>query len=332
VIKSRFIYLKSNQVGAAHKLLILTMTAIIGFAFIGSLNAGKTHASTDSLAIKSGISGACLDDHDSNPKAGAEVDGYKCNNTDAQAWTYGNLYLKHDSYCLSIENDSTAFNAAVVLNPCSQDSPGQLWLSDDGRAYNPNDKLCLTSPESKTGQQLVMSNCSSPVQANQQWALPTLDCSAQVGRSTRVACYAEQEWETWQSGSSSHESLLNTYTDGAPYEEWCADFASYVYKEAGYPFVNGEADGWDESNANLVQNQGFTEHDPSNYTPQPGDVAFFDYTGGHVEIVVSGGKHPTYIYGNSATIDPTTGNGEMEANTITKDGSLGSLVYYLSPN
>jgi len=78
---------------------------------------------------------------------------------------------------------------------------------------------------------------------------------------------------------------------------------------------------------------GFTQHYANTgYIPKTGDVAYFNYNGGHVEIVVSGGSKPTFVYGNSATIDPTTGNGEMEANTETSDGSLGQLVYYLSPN
>ena len=124
---------------------------------------------------------------------------------------------------------------------------------------------------------------------------------------------------------------MTGYTDGAPYEEWCADFVSYIYKEAGYPFTGGETNGWDENNANKIQFMGFVKHDPANYTPKPGDVGYFNYNGGHVEIVISGGAHPTFIYGNSATIDPTTGNGQMESNTIVQDGSLGHLVYYLSP-
>ena len=77
---------------------------------------------------------------------------------------------------------------------------------------------------------------------------------------------------------------------------------------------------------------GFSYHNASSYTPRPGDVAYFDYSGGHVEIVVSGGPTPTFVYGDSANIDSSTGNGEMEANTIISDGSMGQVLYYLSPN
>jgi hypothetical protein len=148
-----------------------------------------------------------------------------------------------------------------------------------------------------------------------------------------VACYAIKEWVNWTTEPNNHVNLLANYTGGSAftYEEWCADFVSYVYKQAGYPFTNGNYEGWDEDLAPDVINQGFTQQ-PSSYVPQPGDVAYFDYPGGHVEIVVVGGKTPTFIYGNSATIDPTTGNGEMAANTITHDPVLGSLQYYMSPN
>jgi hypothetical protein len=188
----------------------------------------------------------------------------------------------------------------------------------------------LAIPDAQTKQQLVLASCSYITQPYEQWTSTTTPTCKDATDGQRVACYAIKEWTTWQSGTPSHEALLNTYTDGAPYEEWCADFVSYVYKEADAPFTNGETDGWDENIASNVQNQGFTLHPAILYTPQVGDVAYFNYTGGHVEIVISGGSTPTYIYGNSATIDPTTGNGQMEANTISNEGNLGGVSYYLS--
>jgi hypothetical protein len=146
-----------------------------------------------------------------------------------------------------------------------------------------------------------------------------------------VGCYAIKDWIDWTSHPNDHVALLNNYTGGASYEEWCADFVSYVYKQAGYPFNNGNYSGWDENIASAISNQGFTIQN-SSYIPKAGDVAYFDYPGGHVEIVIAGGPKPTFIYGNSATIDPTTGNGQMAANTIVNQGSFGQLLYYMSPN
>jgi cell wall-associated NlpC family hydrolase len=126
--------------------------------------------------------------------------------------------------------------------------------------------------------------------------------------------------------------LLNDYTEGNINEEWCADFVSYIYREAGYPFTDGERNNWDQYTAGDVQYMGFTLHPAGSYMPEPGDVAYFDYPGGHVEIVVSGGKHPTFIYGDAGTIDPATHNGDMTENSFTNDGAAGQVVYYLSPN
>ena len=148
----------------------------------------------------------------------------------------------------------------------------------------------------------------------------------------RVACFAARAWQDWRAGPSGHAALLAAYTDGNAYEEWCADFVSYLYKQAGHPFTSGERDGWDEYVADDIQNQGFTLHDAATYTPKAGDVAYFDYNGGHVEIVAVGGSKPIFIYGDSGTPDPATGNGDMAENSITSDGDAGQVVYYLSPN
>jgi hypothetical protein len=322
-----------NQKGIAHRLLPWAIVFVVCFGIVLTFKSVTSHAAGVSSAIKSGITGYCLDDHTDAKINNAPVDSWKCNNSDAQDWTIGIGTIEHgDNMCLSVENNGTTVGEPVVLRTCDQ-ATGQVWLRDQGGFENPNSGSCLSIPNSKTGQQLVTASCSYLTQNFEVW-ISTLKSNCVVGtKGEEVACQAEQDWTQWQSGTPSHETLLNQYTDGAPYEEWCADFVSYVYKEAGYPFADGETNGWDENIASNIQNQGFTLHPASShYVPQPGDVAYFDYAGGHVEIVVSGGSTPTFVYGNSATIDPTTGNGQMEANTITSKASEGQVVYYLSPN
>jgi hypothetical protein len=293
------------------------------------------NASAATSIIRSGLSNYCLDVHNSGTAAGTIVDDWQCNNTQAQSWTTTYDRIQHgNNLCLSVKGNGRTAGNSVVVNYCSLD-PGQVWLRDQNGFENPNSGLCLALPPNAGDKPVTVATCALPSQLSEKWT-PSgsqVSTSCQQGnKGDKIACTAAKEWDTWQSEPTNHSSLLNTYTDGAPYEEWCADFVSYVYKEAGYPFAQGEAAGWDESNANNIQNMGFTTHNPSNYAPQPGDVAYFDYEGGHVEIVVSGGKNPTFVYGNSGTIDPTTGNGQMEANTKTSDGTLGNLIYYLSPN
>ncbi len=327
---------QSTKTGSAHYGLVLVIAVVVGFVWFFTFMNLRAHAAIPE--VKSGVSGLCLDDYQGLTTANAEVDAWGCNDGAAQDWAVTDTAIKHnDSDCLSVQNDSTSTGNRVVLNDCDL-APGQVWLRDQGGYKNPNSGLCLNVPNSQSGVSLTVTACHSLAQSSQQWTPLTAKGSSYGNlcnsgpEGQRVACYAVKEWTTWQSRSSNHNTLLNEYSDGNGYEEWCADFVSYVYQEAGYPFTQGERDGWDEYDANSIQYQGFIYHDASSYSPQPGDVAYFDYSGGHVEIVISGGPTPTFIYGDSGTIDPGTGNGQMEANTILSDGSMGQVQYYLSPN
>ncbi len=331
--------LKTPQTGSVHNVLIFLVVLAFGLFF--GFRYLQDHVSAATSKITSGVSGYCLDDHKDIVTNSAVVDDWGCNGTSAQDWVATDTTITHDDkYCLSVQDNSTDKEANVTLDSCNG-APGQVWLRDQTGYQNPNSGLCLSTSPSQTDGHLFLDSCSnlssqqetwSPVSLSDKSGKDSITCSG--SEDEKVACYAVKEWTSWQSGTISHENLLNSYTDGAPYEEWCADFVSYVYKEAGYPFTQGETNGWDENIAGNIQNQGdFTMHSASSgYVPHAGDVAFFDYPGGHVEIVVSGGKTPTFVYGDSATIDPSTGNGDMEANTITSEPNLGQLTYYLSPN
>jgi hypothetical protein len=333
-IKTAFIYSESGFTHNTFMILIFVVFSVF-FAF----KLVSNHVSADSPKITSGISGYCMNIESSKPISGSVVDNEKCNNTVAQVWTVDGVNITHESeYCLSVSGDNSSLGAKIVLNSCDN-VPGQVWLRDQNGFFNPNSGMCLSSIKSSSYNQLQLDNCN--LLSQQQIWYPSNSSDDNYGQNAMckgskgvvIACEAEKQWSIWQESASNHEALLNTYTDGAPYEEWCADFVSYIYKESGYPFTLGETNGWDENNANNIQNQGFTEHlASSGYIPKLGDVAYFNYSSGHVEIVVSGGKTPTFIYGNSATIDPSTGNGEMMSNTIINDGNAGQLIYYLSPN
>jgi Ricin-type beta-trefoil lectin domain/CHAP domain len=305
------------------KYLLVAVIIAIGISWLsfGTSNAGPTGG-----PVKSGWSGYCLDDYKNKDTAGNQVDLWGCNNSEAQDWSVTMTQIRHGADgCLDASTDTK-----VVLSSCSDD-PNQVWLRDGNGFMNPNDGLCLTAQQSGEDQPLNMASCGSPLTNSQAWSPAVMDNKCDGDQADKVACSAVREWINWQSNPNGHLALLNTYTGNAPYEEWCADFVSYIYKEAGYPFSNGNYGGWDENIASQIQNQGFTYHSANGYIPKPGDVAFFDYPGGHVEIVVSGGKVPTFVYGNSNTIDPTTNNGQMAANTILNEGAFGQIQYYLSP-
>lgn len=310
---------------------------LIGCIVFAILRFAEGHVAAASTLVRSKLGAYCLDDYKNGSASGNKVMLWACNDSKAQNWAVTENKIMHYAACLSVQNNSKAVGAKVVSSICN-DGRGQVWLKDNDGYFNPNSGLCLTALG--PSKQLQVRQCGTPLPPSQSWTTASLNggraskdlpsCSGAEGQ--RVACYADKEWSAWQSNAVNHNDLLSAYTDGAPYESWCADFVSYVYKEAGYPFTQAYG-GWDESNANNIQNYGFTLHwASSGYVPEPGDIAYFDYDGGHVEIVISGGKTPTFIYGNSATIDPATGNGEMKANTITNDGSRGKLTYYLSPD
>jgi hypothetical protein len=323
----------------------LKVSLIIFGVFLAFVGISKLHdrLSAQTISeIRSGIGGYCLDVHDNSNAPNAKVDSWTCNDTGAQEWTVSNNKILHgNGDCLGTLGDSTQPETKVVVNKCN-DSASQIWVPALGGYENTNSGLCLQVPNNTTNIPLEIGDCNHLTLPDETWTESTsadntetkvVQVSCDSGtQGERVACYAAKELINWQSSPSTHEALLNDYTDGNSYEEWCADFISYVYKEAGYPFSQGERDGWDEYDANNIQYQGFTMHPATGYTPQAGDVAFFDYPGGHVELVAVGGPKPIFIYGDSATIDPATGNGDMAENSLTSDGNLGQLTYYLSPN
>lgn len=290
--------------------------------------------------LQSGVSGYCMDAAKNSIQPGTAVDSWPCNGSSAQEWIASQGLIMHDAtYCLSVKNNSKSSGAKLVLTTCSG-APGQVWFAEKGGYLNPNSGLCLGVPAKDAAPQLVLDTCSKLGKPGETWhsaaskpgtMLPRDTCENQVG-GQKVACIAETQWSDWQDHPLSRPDLLNNYSDGNGYEAWCADFVSYVYMTANEPFGNGERNSWDEYDANNIQNQGFTKHWVGDYTPKAGDIAYFNYSGGHVEIVASGGKVPTFIYGDSATPDPITGNGNMATNTLTSDGNLGQVIYYLTPN
>lgn len=125
---------------------------------------------------------------------------------------------------------------------------------------------------------------------------------------------------------------VNKYTDST-LEYWCADFVSWVYKQAGTPFTGGASGGWRIASVEgiqkwMVQNGTYTSNGPT-ATPQPGDVYFIGGT--HMGIVekVEGNNLYT-ISGNTSVESYSNGVGvgsrvyqNYQANTsITGFGGL----------
>lgn len=110
---------------------------------------------------------------------------------------------------------------------------------------------CLSSEESSSSQELT-----------------------EVGK--KVVAVAEREL---QLKPVEYDSNVLKYSSGNR-EPWCADFVSWVYKEAGVPFSGGASGGW--RIAAVLNLQKFFQNTPGyeyfevgQKPPQPGDVAFY---------------------------------------------------------
>ena len=327
-----------RQNGFVRLAILLVLIGLLFYATFSVLSFGHASADAPQPQVRSALGDNCLDDYHGSTKSGSIVVAWQCNGTTSQHWMFNAGHIKlNGKYCLTGSKDR------VVLQTCNNSS-SQQWERNGVGLKNRQSGKCLSLPHGKTGVQLILSGCNKLTSINESWTpdswlgLPLSEVSSPICKQTklgeRVACNAERQWLAWQTEPKLHHVLLSDYSDGNAYEEWCADFVSYVYKQSGAAFSGGErGNGWDEYNANNIRYMGFTYHAAgSGYVPKPGDVAYFNYSGGHVEIVIKGGKHPTFIYGDSGTIDPITGNGDMAENQITSDGNNGSLQYFLSPS
>ncbi len=169
----------------------------------------------------------------------------------------------------------------------------------------------------------------------------------------QVVCIAQQELASWksqpgykQTGSNSFNYSATGYLNYSQnvHEEWCADFVSWVYNQAGYPLTPDP--NWRISAViGLVSvaelNQNFHWHPQvSGYTPRPGDIAIHlygtSYSNSHANIVTSvTGNTVTLIGGDQGSINFSSANGGTVVSQYTDNGFYGgsdSIIAYISPD
>jgi hypothetical protein len=149
---------------------------------------------------------------------------------------------------------------------------------------------------------------------------------------------AEQELQLWVSGTlKPGTNAYFKYSNGRA-EEWCADFASWIYNQAGDPFGPAGSNGpsWDislVSNLDVPPQSGsqFTFHSlASGYTPQPGDLAI--HGGGHVNIVVAVSGSTITLIGGDQGGENFPDNVVSEYSTNDPTGDIPPITGYVSPN
>jgi len=155
-----------------------------------------------------------------------------------------------------------------------------------------------------------------------------------------VVCLAEQELERWNTNKMKpgfRKSSSDSYTKYSQNteESWCADFTSWLYKQAGYPLQPGN-----DWRVALVANQQsigekndkFHWH-PSggSYTPKPGDIAV--HSASHVNLVVDvNGNSVTLIGGNQTPDERGYPNGSRVSEYKVTGFSGEGITGYVSPD
>ena len=124
----------------------------------------------------------------------------------------------------------------------------------------------------------------------------------------RIIDIARQEFEAGGGRNMEADNSFHKYTLGNN-EAWCADFASWVLKEAGTPLSGGWREDW-QLPAVVGVKAWFEENGEwnaagSGYTPRPGDLAIYLKGSGpypsHVNIVIAvEGNQVTTIGGNES--------------------------------
>jgi hypothetical protein len=160
------------------------------------------------------------------------------------------------------------------------------------------------------------------------------DCSAGGSSTTpgnlgKVVEIAQREFDTFERDYLTNTDGYISKFSGHP-GGWCADFVSYVLREAGVPFTGGGDGGWHIPTVQGVQAYFESKNSfhpaRTGYTPKPGDVVVFDegigYWPQHVNIVVAvDGKSITTIGGNESNKVRKQIHNDYDATNITGYGT-----------
>ena len=121
-------------------------------------------------------------------------------------------------------------------------------------------------------------------QLRQKEEFPTIDTKKLSPVRAKIITTAHQQFDTPQPG---------TFYSQGERQDWCANFVSWVYQQAGVPFINPHNGGWRipgvRSLETYYRTTGRWHSADSSYTPQPGDAVLYDTTssrGEHVNILL----------------------------------------------
>ncbi len=206
--------------------------------------------------------------------------------------------------------------------PAANENPALLDITPPGNVITPREyaNSIIQKMEAGEGQEIPLkyneapeferylqaAGVTSPSSPASTTTTPTTDpCEAPGGSGGDVVQIARAELAA---GIKESDNSYLKYTMGRS-EAWCADFVSWVFREAGKPFTDG-LEGWNIASVDGIQAYAeaknfFHPKGESGFSPRPGDVAIYNTGSGpypsHVNIViiVEGGSY-TAIGGNQS--------------------------------
>lgn len=202
------------------------------------------------------------------------------------------------------DNYQKNYGAAVTMANAFYEStpPAQLVVplnSGVGGGTGPNASAPATNPGLCAGGSVAV-NCTPPTTEGSTAAAPTNDIRS------KIVCLAQAEFALWDSKQLTPGTGFHKYSQGRN-EDWCADFTSWLYDQAGLP-INGKSPGNVPGVRGIYEfgnNRPDLVYNPSGggYTPRPGDMAIHSGGSGgafyHVNLVTEvSGNNVTVIGGN----------------------------------
>jgi hypothetical protein len=242
--------------------------------------------------------------------------------------------------CLDADSNHYPSNGDNVQLWACNTHPEQEWrITSAGQLQNTNTSMCLDADSNhypSNGDNVQLWACNT--HPEQEWVLGSVASAAastaygQRGVQDNPAnTYCNKYSAYWGDGSKCSNGLRS--------DEWCADFAAWAWRQAGFSFTWGSATGDINGSAKsfyywaVAHNTWHTAG--SGYKPQPGDVAVYGSSGpsaSHVGVVYSNGSSgPNVVNGDWETKYPSQFPTAVYYQTNESSEAGGKLVGYASP-
>jgi beta-glucanase (GH16 family) len=144
---------------------------LIDYVHVSASNGGGTPPPSGSTnAIRSNLSGRCIDIPSANPADGARLQTYDCNGSGAQQWTFaGDGTVRAMGKCMDAAAAGTANGTAVQLSTCNGSGAQQFVFSDAGDLVSRAANRCVDVVDGNAGNgaRLQLWDCTG--NSNQKW-------------------------------------------------------------------------------------------------------------------------------------------------------------------